>query len=182
MIDALLICPTDPDWQAADREALVRLLAGVELIGSPLAGTGDRRWQVGERFLDHVCFLGCSPSLELAPRSDGRPFCHVRLIVASEGPRLIREDRRRPPRCPWCRAAQPEAQLRDDRPAWPCPACGAQLSAAALDWGRGAGIGRCFVVVANVFPSEAVPGDELMRTLAENTGVEWRYFYAPVDE
>jgi hypothetical protein len=182
MIGALLIGPTDPAWLPPDSHGLTRLLSNLGLIGASLEGPAALRWRVGERFLDHVCFLGCSPSLELEPTADGKPFCHVRLHLEQGPPRLVRGDLRRPPRCPTCRTPQPEPPIGPKTPAWTCPTCGAELGPADLDWGRSAGVARSFVIVANVFPYEAVPSAELMQALADDTGIDWRYFYAPVEE
>jgi hypothetical protein len=45
------------------------------LLGTPLA---EGIFATGEAFLDHLCFLGCSPHIELEPCVD-RAFCYVQL-------------------------------------------------------------------------------------------------------
>ena len=61
---------------------------------------------------------------------------------------------------------------------WTCSSCGANAEASELNWRQGAGFGRFFMEIQNVFPGEAVPGDELLRALEASTGTPWTYFYA----
>ncbi len=41
-------------------------------------------FSVGETFLEHICFLGCSPDIELEPQT-AKAFCYVQLPVMDEG-------------------------------------------------------------------------------------------------
>lgn len=40
-------------------------------------------YTVGEQFLQQICFLGCSPDIELEPHTS-KPFCYVRVPVGDE--------------------------------------------------------------------------------------------------
>lgn len=181
-ITALLILPANPQWIPAKTDDLVEVLHEIGLVGPSLGDGPVHRFRSGERFLDHVTFLGCSPQVELEPTADGSPYCQVRLAVYSDGPRLIRGRNRRPPRCPYCRSAQGEHSLDDPSARWPCATCNNDLTVETLDWGRAGGSARCFVIVTNVFPSEAVPGSELLAALSAATNLRWDYFYAEVED
>jgi hypothetical protein len=181
-IPALLIFPSDPQWIPENSDDLADLLHETGLSGPALQDAALQRYRAGERFLDHVSFLGCSPRIELEPTADGKSFCHIRLAVHRDGPRLIRGATRRPPRCPHCGSSQNEWSVDGQRAPWRCASCSSELTAETLDWGRAGGAARCFVIVGNVFPSEAVPGSELLSILAAATGVRWDYFYAEVEE
>lgn len=50
------------------------------LLGNRLV---ESVFQVGECFLDHICFLGCSPDIELEPQTN-KAFCYVQLPVPGE--------------------------------------------------------------------------------------------------
>lgn len=50
------------------------------ILGKQLA---ENLFSAGERFLDHICFLGCSPDIELEPQAD-KAFCYVQLPSAVE--------------------------------------------------------------------------------------------------
>jgi hypothetical protein len=56
-------------------EYLEPCLRALGLLGEDL---GAGRFAVGEDFLALVCFLGCSPDIELAPQAD-KPFCYIQL-------------------------------------------------------------------------------------------------------
>ncbi|QLQ33783.1 MAG: hypothetical protein HZT40_21650 [Candidatus Thiothrix singaporensis] len=72
-------------------EHLRACLQAVGLLGEPL---GEGRYAVGEAFLSLVCFLGCSPDIELTPQAD-KPFCYVQLPQTAEAVTL--ELIRKPP-------------------------------------------------------------------------------------
>ena len=150
------------------------------MIGPAHVGRNDA-FLVGDRFLQLITFMGCSPHIELEPPAKGsNDFCHV-LIHACDAPRLWTGTNTRPPRCPACRKVidiQVTALLRH-RAALPvvCNHCGANHPVDALRWRRDAGFGRVFVEVRSVFPAEAVPVESLLRALAATTGCRWDYFY-----
>lgn len=60
--------------------SLVSVLQAQEFIGAELE---EGLYTVGEQFLQQICFLGCSPDIELEPNA-GKPFCYVRLAVRNE--------------------------------------------------------------------------------------------------
>lgn len=59
---------------------LEQCLRQVGLLGASL---GEGRYAVGEAFLSLVCFLGCSPDIELEPQT-GKAFCYLQLPCSSE--------------------------------------------------------------------------------------------------
>ena len=142
------------------------------------------RFQAGADFLAHVTFAGCSPCLELEPPpSGGWNFCHIRL-QESERVGLVTAPQRGRPRCPRCRAAVPAWKemlprwARDASLAWRCSECGGEMAAAELDWRQYGVAARQLVEICQVWPGEAVPGDGLLRALAEGTAREWRHAWA----
>ena len=167
------------------REAVQRLLSALTaagFIGKPLR-PGAPEFLAGDRFLQLVTFMGCSPFLQLEPDDVGDgEFCHVRVRGPYREPRFIRGTNTRPPRCPGCRrrveAWQPLAERWEEtRDAeHRCPECGTETPFADLEWRQNAGVGRLFIEVTQVFPGEAVPVPALMDLLAE-AGGPWSYFY-----
>ena len=53
------------------------VLQAQALIGGVLT---DGVYAVGEQFLQQICFLGCSPDIELEPHNS-KPFCYVRVPI-----------------------------------------------------------------------------------------------------
>lgn len=183
----LVLHPRAPE-QAPSTNALAAALAGVGLLGAELVYRGERYYCAGERFLDLVVFLGCSPVIELAPQTDaaGEPlmagFCHVHLPPACPAPRLWRGDPRVRPRCPHCREGiadpLPVPALAPGSAELLCPACGRASAVAALDWRRSAAIACRFVEIGGIYPQEAIPAEGLLTALEAVGAGPWDYFYA----
>jgi hypothetical protein len=182
---ALILHPGDPERRGPGHAPLVAALAGLAFLGERLDCEGGDRFLPGERFLDLIAFLGCSPFVNLAPPEGLEAcealdrFCHIQ--VRETGDRLLFRRARHapPPRCPSCRAPAQgwEALATADAAPWRCPACGRLAAAHELDWRQAAGIGRLFVEVWGVHPGEAVPGEEVLGTLERTTDCPWRWFY-----
>lgn len=178
---SLLLYPADPGGEPPDAPAVARTLAMLGLTGDLLAAPATYR--AGPAFLRHVTFLGCAPHLVLEPPADGgAAFSHVAIAGPFAAPRLVVGTNTAAPRCPACRARLEgwRAALADwvDAPLAArarCPGCGAAQRPADLDWRDSAAVGRLFVEVRNVFPGEAVPGDELLAALHGLGGGAWRY-------
>lgn len=157
---------------------LISRLSESGLIGRALP---DRlaRYQAGPNFLQRITFLGCSPNLPLDVE-DGRgdASCTVELLGPYPEVRLMTGQNSRPPRCQGCR--QPIAEWRGqlERPDQDvcCPECGRVESWLGLNWRQMAGAARLFIAISQVFPGEAVPTPELMRTLQQE-GEAWDYCY-----
>ena len=182
----LILHPVPPAAVPRSVADLVRRLQDIGFLASPLAAAPHMRYLAGERFLQLVTFLGCSPQIPLEPPADGSAdFCHVSLSCPSEVVEFIGGSATAPPRCPHCGsripAWRPMIQAwRQNRKGfrWTCPSCETGSEAPRLNWRQGAGFSRFFIEIQNVFQGEAVPGDELLRTLEESTGTPWTYFYA----
>ncbi len=62
----------------ADTPASMSLEPCLQTLGLLGESLGAGRFAVGEAFLSLVCFLGCSPDIELVPQ-EGKPFCYIQL-------------------------------------------------------------------------------------------------------
>lgn len=189
----LLLYPDDPDCPVPAIEVLSAGLRSLGLLGEPFQCRGETRYLAGERFLQLITFLGCSPNIELEPpasRSEldtvcesGR-LCHILLASSPERLRFRMDPKMTPPRCPQCRQPVSEWQaLRqawEDDPGnlrWQCSACGHPGTLTELNFRRRGGFGRMFIEVWGIYPSEAVPGESLLAALAELGGTPWNYLY-----
>jgi hypothetical protein len=176
-IGILTLTPKDPATEPPARERLVQALEEVGLLGAPLAGQTDT-YLVGERFLQLISFMGCSPHVRLEPPEDGSDnFCHLSLLGPYRPPRLLSGSNTRPPRCPECGTAIKAWRDYRDKATITCDQCGTSSPMDRLEWRNKAGYGQLFVQIHNIFPGEAVPVDELMKRLEESGGGKWSYFY-----
>jgi hypothetical protein len=180
----LILHPRDPWHAPKDRETVLRALADTGLTAPPVEDTVDARYRAGDRFLDHITFLGCSPVIALdAPGAAGE-MCLVEVTEPFAEPGFLAGVNAKLPRCPACRYRVEgwEGVVEEWRQAgrghrWRCPMCGQEYAAPELDWRQSAGFGRVFVRISGIFEGEAVPGEELLRALAEAAGAEFTYFY-----
>ena len=179
----LVLAPLSP-LDAPPMAPLLDYLTSSGFIGAALPGEHPGEYFIGERFLQQITFMGCSPHIELEPPADGSSFCHIRLNDALNQPVLLHGRNTQPPRCGSCRKRLPN--WKDSLQEWvgsptqsqiECPHCGEIQSAIDLGWRQSAGSGRLFLYVEDVFPGEAVPVSGFLKALEKTTGCRWHYFY-----
>jgi hypothetical protein len=187
----LLLHPEDAGFRVtAGRMATALLELG--LIGAPRPLGNGVYYPAGHAFLELVTFLGCSPAIELEPPQDpalladasaNGTFCHV-FLDSDDRPRFRHDPRSPAPACPSCRRPLDGwpalcAQAREDPASavWTCTACGRHGAFAGLLLRKGAAFASCWVEIRGIYPSEAVPGPELMQTLQQLGGGAWRPTY-----
>jgi len=132
----------------------------LRLLPEPLADIGfiasschesDNDYLPGDRFMNLLTFLGCSPDIALTPQ-DGENYCFIRLHKTTPEPRLYQGSNTKPPHCRRCRQAKKDWQ-----------ACEQQDYCA-----------QCHLAerVENL-----VPSSQLLDLLSAISGVEWGYAY-----
>lgn len=178
----LTLCPDDPSWTPPDNRRLQHFLQLIQLIGKPF--NHQMHYLTGEKFLDLIAFVGCSPDIALEPQDDDRPFCLVHIQEHADAIEFHCGDQTHEPRCPHCRNAVINWQTRinswleaDVKTLWECEACHSQAEPWRYNWRRSAGFGRCFIEISNIFPKEAIPQQQLLDTLHSHFGINWHYFY-----
>ncbi|MDX1344475.1 MAG: hypothetical protein R3179_01165 [Sedimenticolaceae bacterium] len=173
----LLIHPTRTECRI-DINKVLFLLDSIGFISSNDAQE-DGLFPVGERFLQLLTFMGCSPHVRLEPEHPGdEEYVYIRLIE-SASPLLLASDNSRTPACPNCRkpALSDWSVLEQGTAPLVCRHCGTKVVPETLRWRNDAGIGRFFIEINSIYPGEAQPVASMMQQLGETTGCEWRYFY-----
>lgn len=189
----LLLYPEDPDCEGISTRKLADSLQEIQLIGAAIPLEHETIYPTGERFLQLITFLGCSPMIELEPPDDPEHiesasrdglFCNIHLSGSDAGLRFRADNLTQAPRCPHCRQPEPNwrelvDRWRGDKHAldWQCRACGHKDRLTGLNFRKQAGFGRAFVEIRGIYPSEAVPGEALHRCLQKLSGCEWRVMY-----
>lgn len=166
--------------------SLVNALREVGLVGAEIeAEPGRLRLLAGDRFLQLISFLGCSPYIELEPTAaGGDDYCYLELLGPWASPRLIRGRNTRAPACPDCGRRQNGLQeqvapweVLPPTSEWQCAHCGAAHHPGEWNWRQQGGAARMVLLINGIFPSEALPGDELMKRLQAVSADPWRYCY-----
>lgn len=159
-----------------DANLLQEVLSQQGMLGKALRAD---TYAVGEAFLDHITFLGCSPYIELEP-VQASEFCHVQLPVSDGRVQFLAGSNVKPPPCPACKAAltdlpgrlqQADKVLAEQH----CPACQAGFLPHELNWRKSAVFASNYIVIGNIHEAEAVPEQGLLLALQEATGIGWRH-------
>ena len=182
----LVLSPADPLYLPQDIPALIARLRSIHFCAEPVPEMDGHHYLLGERFLQLVSFMGCSPFIRLEPTDDGQPFCHLVIDGPYPKPVFLQGRNTTPPSCEKCRKRIPDWQPliaqwleRPETFLASCPHCGHRQNPASYNWRQSAGSGRLFLLVENIFPNEAIPSPELLRTLeaGDQGSVAWSYFY-----
>lgn len=168
---------------APDFDLLQKKLEKIGLIGEAIPGNG-RNYLAGDRFLQLITFLGCSPFIRTEPKNEeDRDYCHVRFIGPFDKPGILYGDNTRSPRCPGCgqgisdwEASLDKEKQINSTAILSCTACGEETPVTGIKWRQQAGFSRSFILIPGIFPSEAVPLPELLNQL-KTADEEWGYFY-----
>lgn len=172
---SLVIHPDDPEWCPDKVEEIVAALRNTGLIAGSLRPE-EHSYLVGDKFLDLIAFLGCSPHINLAPQDNLDKYCFVRLI-ANDNIIALTSKHTHTPRCPHCK--KPEINWSDQMMATSlqCNNCGRASAPWLYNWRKSAGFGQFFIEVTEVYPKEAIPQPALLTTLEQQFEISWDYFY-----
>jgi len=179
---SLTLCPANPDWLPPDDKRLEDFLQSLQFTGKTFNQAGH--YLAGEKFLDLIAFMGCSPQIQLDPGEDDGSFCYIQLHQQTPAIEFRSGDHTHNPRCPLCRKPVDDWKRRirtwldnDTTALWQCDACKTEAAPWKYNWRKSAGFGRCFIIIRNIFPKEAIPQRQLLDTLNSHYGIEWHYFY-----
>ncbi len=177
----LYLYPTDANKQIPE-SALTTALQNIEFISHRLESNSADRYKVGEEFLSLICFMGCSPNIEIEAQENS-PFCYVEIAKESEKTYFIAGHNVIKANCHHCKKSQPKlAQnlLEADPQALlsqQCSVCGERIDPSKINWRKSAFIAKSWVLIGNIYESEAVPDEKLLSALKQSSGCEWRYAY-----
>jgi hypothetical protein len=188
---SLYLCPEQHDLSIKDREALISDLREIKLIaaGFNLPGIHTKETESsfysGEKFLDYIAYMGCSPAIQFEPGSpeggehEGSRFCHIRIhhfepaeLIHNMGPQA------KAPLCPSCKKPVKDWQAARSGSQILCPSCSSAANIQDYNWRKNAGFAQLFIEITDIFPKEALPQQLLLDRLRDITGTGWQYFYS----
>lgn len=171
---SLYLHPDTPSV-SIDNKKLGLLLNKLSLTGQAIPGS-DREYYAGDRFLELVSFMGCSPAIQLEA-GESKSFCFIRLHHYDNATLITSEKQFRAPQCPQCNKPIP-GWNNSDTPNASCGNCLTTSSYEQLNWRKMAGYANYFIEITDIFPKEAIPQSSLLETIQQSTGTEWKYFYS----
>jgi len=154
-------------------------------LDKPLYREQRNRFLIGERFFQTITFTGCSPSMEVAPSTDGSlDFCHIQFSEIYPEPHFRSASQNVFARCPQCRKRisnweQAVSLWSKDTSLdnFNCDKCTEQVSLYQLGWRHTAGFARLFIDIYSIYPQEGIPTDQFLSLLETQTGTQWDYFF-----
>lgn len=172
---SLIIHPGNPEWLPDETEKIISYLQDTGLVADRLHAE-KQSYLVGDKFLDLIAFLGCSPNINLSPQDNLDKYCFVRLI-ASDKIIAITGKHTHSPRCPRCTKPEKNWSERMAATTLQCSYCGQTSPLWHYNWRKSAGFGRFFIEITEIYPKEAIPQPALLTALGQQYEATWDYFY-----
>lgn len=172
----LVLHPANPDTSCT-QDALIHLLKEIQFIDVQETPT---RFQIGHKFLQQMTFLGCSPTIDIAPNGD-QAYVYIEVPETRSNKQFHSGKNLKYPRCPHCKEtlkniAEVIQQAEDPNPI-SCPSCHALINPINFNWRKSAFFGKSHIVIANIYEAEAVPNENLLSYLSTLTNDAWKYSY-----
>ena len=168
----LYLYPDHPKY-ITNIDNLVSILYKVELIEKQIETT---RYRTGNQFTSLLTFMGCSPNIELEPQKN-KPYCYIEIETRNR-PFLITGKNTKAVRCLNCKEKVTTTFKNDELSNdFSCPNCGNLMDFAKLNWRKSAFFASNWITIGNIYELEAIPSDQLLNTLKNETGVNWKPAY-----
>ena len=174
---ALYLCPKQHDFTINDLPELVTQLQNIGLIAAPVAEQ-DSRFFTGERFLDYIAYMGCSPAIQFEASATGENFCQVIIHHYDAAKLIVSQTQARDPHCPNCNKPVKDWLANKTEETISCRQCNTTANIAEFNWRKMAGYSRVFIEITDVFPKEAIPQQILLDKLTGICKTDWLYFYS----
>ncbi len=176
-VPKLIFSPSETDKKVSYPQ-LIQTLTDSQFI-EPDANKKNQ-YYAGNKFLNLITFLGCSPNINLSP-ADGEDHCIISLIEQTTATKCLGYTQTANPKCPACTKRISNWKTAD----WQkpdsfcvCDKCQTQTRYADLNWKHECGFGRCGFEISHIYPHEAVPTDQLLSALKQLCEFAWQYCYA----
>lgn len=171
----LALHPINPN-NTIELSVLSHILQEIKFTATQQA---DNRFELGDSFLSHIAFLGCSPDIELSPHPT-KAYSYVQLCE-SDKIQLTTGENIKIPICKHCKKSlnwlieilkKPHAYATIN-----CQHCEHEIDILRLNWRKSGFLSRCSIHIGNIYEAEAVPNESLLIKLMQATGFEWKYSY-----
>ena len=150
------------------------VVEGLQEIAVIAQADDPSTWMPGDKLMDYITFLGCSPAFQQGEIESVIRLHHRKKTFALGGTSVDTL------RFPDCRHKIENAlEIVENYPApWQCPHCDNHGGFEQINWRRSAAASSLFIEISGIFPKEAVPADKLLTFLRQQTDSDWNWFYA----
>ena len=174
---ALYLCPEQHDFAVRDISKFVTQLQHNGLISEAIAER-ENSFFTGERFLDYIAYMGCSPAIQFEASTAGENFCQIKIHHYDAAKLIVSQKQARDPHCPNCNKPVKDWLSYKTEESISCRSCNTTANIADFDWRKMAGYARVFIEITDVFPKEAMPQQILLDKLTGICKTDWQYFYS----
>ena len=175
---SLYLCPQQADFSITDTPDLVPELQKIGLLAQQINPHDNNHYFTGDRFLDYIAYMGCSPAIQFEASKNNEDYCFIRLHSYRSAKLINSLVQTRAPHCPVCRKTVKDWQHTKTSSAISCTHCHTTSRIEAFNWRKMAGFARLFIEITDVFPKEAIPQQLLMDKLSSISKTHWLYFYS----
>lgn len=174
---ALFLCPEQHDFTVNDIALFISQLRDSEFISNAVTDQ-ENSFYTGERFLDYIAYMGCSPAIQFETNETSNNFCHIKIHQYASAKLIVSQMQSRAPHCPNCSKPVKNWLSTKTSETISCELCNTTASIADFNWRKMAGYAQLFIEITDIFPKEAIPQQILLDKLSLAFNTKWTYFYS----
>ena len=176
---SLYLCPVEHDFRSKEFSLFIDRLQTIGFISQQITPqSADTYYLTGNRFLEYIAYMGCSPAIQFEADEDNKNFCHIKIHQYESAQLIVSDKQARAPHCPNCSQSVKNWQTKQSDSSILCDRCNTKSTIEKFDWRKMAGYAQLFIEVTDIFPKEAIPQQLLLNNLSDITDVDWQYFYS----
>ncbi len=176
---SLFLCPQQHNLSIQHVPHFISALQEIGLISEKInPQETDDRYFTGDKFLDHIAYMGCAPAMQFEADENNDAFCFIKIHDYESAELIYSKTQSRPPQCPACKQTVKNWQHKLTKTTIECDRCHSTSRIDKFNWRKMAGYARLFIEITDIFPKEAMPQQILLDKLTGICKTDWLYFYS----
>lgn len=180
---SLYLCPRQHNFSPDNILSFTSTLQEINLISQPVnKKVSDDHFFTGNRFLDYIAYMGCSPAIQFEANLNGRDgnsdFCFIKIHHYESAQLIVSRKQARAPHCPNCQKSVKNWAGNKTQSQIMCDQCNTRSNIEEFNWRKMAGYAQLFIEITDIFPKEAIPQPLLLDKLSAITDTTWLHFYS----
>jgi len=182
---SLFLCPVQYNFTLKEISYLVSSLQEIGFISLKVNTKQENTnsFFAGDRFLDYIAYMGCSPTIQFDAGENDSDFCYIKVHHYESAKLIHSQKQSRAPQCPSCNKPvkdwiKKNGNGSNSQTQILCDQCNKTSNIEEFNWRKMAGYAQLFIEITDIFPKEAIPQQLLLDKLADITDAEWVYFYS----